>query len=428
MGEKFYQYVWQYMLFCTDNMVTIDGQKVEVISPGVRNTDAGPDFFNAQVTIDGMLWVGNVEIHVNTSSWYEHNHHNDHAYDNVVLHVVVSSDGRVVRDAKGRVIPEMVIRCPEMIMRRYNEVIESQTTIKCSKYISEVPSLELNSWLDRLLYERFEERNKRVSRLFEEFCGDWNQICFCLLARSLGGSINGEAMELLARCTPVRILAKHNNQLQMEALLMGQSGLLPMESEDEYVKLLRREYDFLREKFSLQPINGAMWKYMRLRPGNFPVIRISQLVAVVKLANGNFESVYRSMDVKTMMKTLEVSASKYWDTHYVFGKKSDKESQKKIGLSTRRLIIVNAIIPFVFAYARRFGKETEQLNIMKMLSFLPMEKNSKLEQWKACGVEPHDEGEAQALLLLRKEYCEKSRCLMCRIGHNVFKKGNSVFY
>lgn len=208
----------------------------------------------------------------------------------------------------------------------------------------------------------------------------------------------------------------------MEALLFGQSGLLPQVSDgSEYVGALIREYNFLKVKFSLEPMESSVWKFLRLRPSNFPSIRISQLAFVVALAQGNFESVFRSIDIKTLMNVLAVSASDYWNTHYTFSKESGTDCRKLIGVNTRRLMIINAIIPFVFAYVRRYGNEQEQRNIMNMLSFLPIEKNSKLDAWIECGIVPKDEGEAQALLLLRKEYCDKAKCLMCRIGHLVWK-------
>lgn len=421
MGEMFYQCVWQYRLFESAGLVTVTGERVEVINQGLRNKDAGPDFFNAQIKIEGTLWAGNIEIHTDSASWYQHGHDTDHAYDNVVLHVVAKSDGRTIVNANGLIIPEIEIRYPQMLENRYKEFLASTSAIHCRRYLNKVTDIQLNFWLERLLVERFEQRNERVERLFGEFGGDWNQVCFCLLARSLGGSVNGEQMELLARCTPVRLLAKHNDPLQMEALLLGQSGLLPESSDEEYVKNLRREYDFLKIKFGLEPMNGAVWKYLRLRPVNFPVIRISQLVSVVALARGNFESVFRTIDVQKLLKMLNVSASEYWDNHYIFGKTTDVSRRKMIGVNTRRLMIINAIIPFVFAYMRRYGNEREQQNIIKMLSFLPIEKNSKLDEWIACGITPKDEGEAQALLLLRKEYCDKKRCLFCGIGHSIYR-------
>lgn len=422
MNEAFFQNVWQYKLFGALDLQTTDGEIVEVINQGQHNKDAGPDFFNAQVKIGDTLWAGNVEIHTKSAMWYRHGHDKNHSYDNVILHVVGESDGRPIYNANGLIIPEVVLRYPTYLELRYQEFMNSTSPIRCHNYIERVSEMELNGWIDRLLVERFEQRNRRVEQLFETFNGDWNQVCFCLLARSLGGSINGEAMEMLARCTPVKILFKHNTSLQKEALLYGQSGLLPQSSDDEYVCSLISEYRFLKNKFSLNGMDGQMWKFMRLRPSSFPLIRISQLSAVVSLARGNFESVFRSVDINSLLKLLEVSASEYWDTHYTFGKESLHTSHKFIGKDTRRLMIINAIVPFVFAYTSRYGKEQERLNVMRMLSFLPIEKNNIIETWINCGIVPKDEGEAQALLLLRKEYCDKGNCLSCRLGHIVMTK------
>lgn len=422
MNEAFFQNVWQYKLFGALDLQTTDGEIVEVINQGQHNKDAGPDFFNAQVKIGDTLWAGNVEIHTKSAMWYRHGHDKNHSYDNVILHVVGESDGRTIYNANGLIIPEVVLRYPTYLELRYQEFMNTTSPIRCHNYIERVSEMELNGWIDRLLVERFEQRNRRVEQLFETFNGDWNQVCFCLLARSLGGSINGEAMEMLARCTPVKILFKHNTSLQKEALLYGQSGLLPQSSDDEYVCSLISEYRFLKNKFSLNGMDGQMWKFMRLRPSSFPLIRISQLSAVVSLARGNFESVFRSVDINSLLKLLDVSASEYWDTHYTFGKESLHTSHKFIGKDTRRLMIINAIVPFAFAYTSRYGKEQERLNVMRMLSFLPIEKNNIIETWINCGIVPKDEGEAQALLLLRKEYCDKGNCLSCRLGHIVMTK------
>ncbi|MBP5366273.1 MAG: DUF2851 family protein [Bacteroidales bacterium] len=417
--EKFYQYLWQHRLFYPSGMQTTDGEEVEVINPGFANTDAGPDFFNAQVRIGGTYWAGNVEIHRTSDDWVAHRHNTDPLYNNVILHVVAQHTDTKVVTSTGRQVPELVMQFPDSITARYEELLQSNNFIRCQSRLSEVAQLTRDSWLDRLLLERFEQRNERVEKFLSDFGGDWEQTFFCLLARSMGFVVNAEPMEQMARQTPVRILLKHNNITQMEALLFGQAGLLPQSATDEYTATLIREYDFLKAKFDLKPINGEMWKFLRLRPQNFPTIRLSQLAAIIALTPGNFESAFRSLDVASILKRLEVSASEYWNTHFLFGKTAEKDAPKKLGLQSRRLLIINVTVPFVFAYAHRYGNENEQLNVVRMLQFLPTERNSCLDKWKAVGLEPHNEGEAQALLLLYKKYCQPRRCLSCRFGHEI---------
>lgn len=419
MTEKFIQYIWQHRLFYPLGMTIVQtGEPIEVVNPGQLNTDAGPDFFNAQIRIGKTLWAGNVELHIKSSDWYQHHHHEDSAYDNVILHVVIEPSSNGVCTSAGRQVPEVILRYPNSIAERYEQIIQNPSVVRCGSMLSSLPQLVRDSWLDRLLFERFEQRQQLVEQLIAETNCDWDQIFFVLLCRAMGGVVNAEPMIHLARLTPVKIMFKHNNILQIEALLFGQAGLLHIEASDEYITTLKREYELLRVKFNLTPMSSSEWKWLRLRPNNFPTMRLAQIAAIVAHIPGNFESVFATTNVSHIIEQLNVSASDYWTSHYALGRTS-KATIKTLGLQSRRLIVANAIVPLLFAYARRRGNEREQLNVMKMLSFLPVEKNSRLDEWKQHGIMPQHEGEAQALLLLYKEYCQKNKCLLCRWGHSV---------
>ena len=419
MTEKFFQYIWQHRLFYPNGIIAQPtGETIEVVNPGQLNTDAGPDFFNAQIKIGNTLWAGNVEIHLKASDWYAHKHHQDAAYDNVILHVVAAPNDKPTLTSKGRVVPEVILRFSDEIKQRFDAISSNHSTIRCGNLIGQLSSLDRNSWIDRMLAERFEQRQQMVESYIAETNCDWDQIFFILLCRAMGFVVNAEPMQYLARHTPVKILLKHSNMMQMEAVLFGQAGLLPNEPTDEYTAILKREYTLLQTKFGLEPMSGSEWKWLRLRPSNFPTIRLSQIAAIISRVPGNFESAFATTDVHSIVEQLSVAASDYWDTHYQFGKERSS-SAKTLGLQSRRLIVINAVVPLLFAYARRRGNTTEQLNIVSMLSFLPVEKNSRLREWQQCGISAQHEGEAQALLLLYKEYCQKHKCLVCRWGHCV---------
>lgn len=418
--EQLLHFVWQYKLFYNNELQTTSGEKVAIINVGILNTDAGPDFFNAQVKIGDITWAGNIEIHNTTDDWYAHRHDKDAAYNNVILHVVGKSSGRTIVDSKGRVVPEMELKYPEQIDNRYAHWANASGYVRCGGYMPQLQKLTRDSFLDRLLFERMEILNERVESLLNEFNGDWAQTLFCLLARSMGFVVNAEAMLAMARRTPVSILMKHEEPIQREALLLGQAGMLSTEvaknEADEHLKLLQREYEFLRLKFNLTPIDVSLWKQLRLRPSNMPAIRISQLAAIVGAIGSNFESALLSMDVKSIINKLNISASKYFDNHYIVGKASDSKSEKHLGMQARRLIIINTVVPYLFAYNHRYGNTDELYNTINMLKAIPTERNSRLEIFANYGLKPENEGEAQALLHLYKDYCQKHKCLQCRFG------------
>lgn len=424
MTEAFLQYVWGQRLYLSASQTTVGGEAVEVLNPGRLNTDAGPDFFNAQIRVGATTWAGNVEVHQTTDEWYRHGHDADPAYDNVILHVVGRSTRRCVKTSAGVEIPEVELRYDNRLAERYDALLNpaAGSPIRCASVIPEIPGVVRTAWMDALLVERMRVKCNRALAYVDEARGDLDQAFFCLLSRSLGAKVNAEPMELLARSTPLRILLKHSGAVQTEAALLGQSGLLGAAPADEYVLLLRREYEFLRTKFALEPLDASIWKYAKLRPQNFPDVRIAQLAAAVRSLPGNFQS---SVSV-AWDGAMTQAPSDYWDTHFRLGVQSKGGKRSKgIGASARRQVMVNAVAPFTLAEAERYDDEVRRLAAVDMLRKLPTERNSILDAWDAVGLRACNEADAQALLHLRAEFCERGECLRCRFGHYAISRGVS---
>ncbi len=423
MNEAFLQYIWAHRLYKSASLLTSTGKVVEILNPGRHNTDAGPDFFNAQLRIDGMTWAGNVEIHISSDDWYRHGHDSDPAYNNVILHVVANSTGREIRSAKGDTIPEATLLFDDKLSQRYDHLVRSGdlSFVRCADSLPLVSSVQRTAWLDALLVERMGQKSAKATEFFQLFNGDMDQAFFCLLARALGSKVNAEPMELLARQTPLKVLLKHNNPMQTEAILLGQSGLLSQSPSDDYVRTLQREYSFLKEKFNLDPIPPTAWKYARMRPQNFPDIRIVQLAAIIRALPGNFQSaLFLPLD-----KILAVRPSDYWDSHFRLGVSSPQPRSKQLGSSTRRLVMINCVIPFAIAEANRYANESKKDAAFELLRAIPMESNAIIEGWERAGVSPQNEADAQALIHLKKNYCDKNDCLRCRFGHCAISHGFS---
>lgn len=420
MSEDFIHYLWHQRLFYPSGLTLFGSDEtVEVLHPGWPNHHAGPDFFNSRIKIGSTLWAGNVEIHLKSSEWYQHGHQTDAAYNNVILHVVVHADADEVFDSTGRAVPQMILRYPDDLYAQYDSLIHNTNVIKCIGQIANVSSLDYHSWLDRMLYERMEQRSLQVKAFLDEFEGNWDQVFFVMLCRAMGFGVNGDPFEMLARGLPAKLLFRHSNDLlQLEALLFGQAGFLEnADPSESYVSLLMREYRLLRHKYNLKPMAASNWKFMRLRPPNFPTIRLSQLASIIFKNPGNFESWVNIEKASLFFDHLDVEGSGYWKTHYRFGVVSSHSLPAKLGVTSRNLLIVNAFIPFMFAKSQMRGNTEIQDDILKLFCHLSVEKNSVLNEWAKGGIVPANEGEAQALIYLRQNYCLPGKCLHCRIGH-----------
>lgn len=430
--ELLLHYCWKHRLMGTGNLLTIDGKTVEVIDTGLHNSNAGPDFFNAKVKIDGTLWVGNVEIHDRASHWFAHGHDKDSAYNNVVMHVVGEADA-IVTTADGKTIPQVVVSVPQHVADNYQELLRTDSYPPCYKIVPELSALAIHSWMSALQTERLEQKTIAIEERVKQCGGAWEDAYFMTLARNYGFGINGDAFEQWARCIPLSAVGKHRDDLfQIEAIFLGQAGLLDIDEiaekyrskvmADEYFTRLINEYRYLAHKFSLTPMDSKMWRFLRLRPQNFPHIRISQLATLYHERRTNLSMLAECQSLNDLRQMLTTHVSPYWETHYSFGSESSK-SKKNLSAASIDLLIINTAIPMLFAYGRHLHKEDLCDRAFDILDQLKAENNNIVRMWKECGMEVKTAGDSQALIQLKKEYCDRRECLRCRIGYE-YLKGN----
>ena len=424
MTEAFLHYVWRHQML-DSGLTTTDGQPVVVLKPGELNLNAGPDFFNARVRIGDVEWAGNIEVHINTTDWHLHHHDNDVAYNNVVLHVVYEHDGEV-RLANGKVPPTLELKhvLHPSLVANYESLMAPADgdRIPCGNRIKEVPELVLHSFLERLTVERIEAKTETVKRLHEESHGVWVQTCYWLLARYFGGKVNALPFELLAKATDQRLLARWSDHRQrVEALLMGQAGLLEGQFEDAYPRELQADYEPLQTGTHLVPIGGHLWKFYRLRPSNFPTIRISQFADLMAKTSNPFPALLQMSKVQEMEQFLCCEAAPYWNNHYRFDHEAQNNIRKKIGKVQADLIIINAWVPLLFVYGKELGQQQYKNQAIDLLHQLKAENNAVIRRWQQMDVLPKDAADSQALLQLNDNYCNKRRCLECRIGYHLLK-------
>ena len=420
------QYVWQHRLWPHNQMQTVDGLRVQVIDPGTLNRDAGPDFFNAKIEIDSRLWVGNVEIHVRASDWHRHHHDNDPAYDSVILHVVDRDDTRICR-SDGQVIPQMVMNCePEFHVHYRNMVSRANFDLPCVDEIRNSERLRLTDWLTALAYERLYEKSDRICGLLKHFSGDWDSAAYVTVARCLGFAINGEPFERVALATPLNFLSKHADSLfSLEAILFGQSGLLPAPGtpggSDPYVEELRKEYQFMAHKFGIKPPVSPGWKMSRMRPPNFPHRRIATLAAILHRGYRLLSTLINVETVKDACTIFTPELSSYWQTHFTFSAPSPS-TPRALSLTSSRLMAINAVVPLLHAYGTTHDLAELTQKAMDMLMELPGENNSMTEPFSQAGIKIKDAFTSQALIQLRRRYCMERKCLYCRIGHRMLSQ------
>lgn len=420
MKEDFLHYIWRHKRFDLASLKTTEGEPIQILNFGTHNHHAGPDFTNAKVQIGETIWAGNIEIHLQASDWLQHNHQNDSAYNNVILHVVLDEDRPVFR-ATGERIPclELKRRIPKKVSKIYQKLVHNEYWIPCQNHFHQVPEVTRNLWLDRLLVERLEQKTALIEQRLKKNKGNWEDTFYQYLARNFGFRINNEPFESLAISLPHLILAKHRNNLfQIEALLFGQAGFLDKNFEEEYPNQLKQEYHFLQKKYSLSPIASVSWKFLRLRPANFPTIRIAQFGTLIAHSTNLFSKVLETDTLASIDNLLNVQLSDYWLTHYTFDKIS-KFRNKSLGKLAIQLLIINTIVPFLFLYGSHKGAESYKQKAFKLLEELPKEKNTIIAGWENLGVKAKSAYESQALLQLKNEYCDKKQCLKCAIGNGI---------
>ena len=423
MNEQFLAYLW-FQHLCNTTQCTADGQSVEIIDFGHQNPHAGPDVFNAKIKINGTLWAGNVEFHNHASDWYQHNHQTDARYDSVILHVVNDIDAQVCR-TNGTPIPQLVLQFPDTILQRYHTLQTTPDAIRCAAAFSRFEPVRMSAWMDRLLVERLEQKTEQITRLLERTNNSWEDTFYILLARQFGFSVNADSFEQLALSLPNNILARHRNrEVQIEALLFGQSGLL-QEPVDEYSRILLREYRMLKSKYRLKPMSPTRWRWLRMRPANFPTIRLAQLAALILASHALFSQILETENIKQLYALFDHPASAYWQTHYNFGQALQRPILR-MSNNTLNLIIINVVVPMLFAYGYYRNQEPLQRRAMFFLEQLPPESNSLIAPLVALGAPCRSAYESQALLQLRRYYCNENRCLQCRIGNRLLATSPEV--
>lgn len=434
--EDLVRYVWKHRLFPLTPLLTTDGQEVEVIHPGMENRSDGPDFFNAKVKIAGTLWVGNVEIHGKASDWLLHGHDTNKRYDSVVLHVAGMVDREIVR-TDGTPIPQLELKVPEHIINNYAELRKTDHYPPCYRVIPELGNIVIHSFLSSLLYERLDMRSIQIAQRYEAHDKNWDDALFSTIARNFGFGTNGDAFDEWARRMPFRAVDKHADNLQqIEALFFGQAGLLEEDSvptyykealaSDGYFQTLRREYAFLAHKFDLRPMDYTTWRLLGMRPANFPHVRLAQLAMLYHERRISVSKLLAATDKSSLTELLRVGTSPYWDTHYTFASTPSAPTKKRVTDNAVTLLLINSVAPFYYSYGRRKDSEQHCEQAVALLEQLKAENNYIIRGWIDCGLIVKHAADSQALIQLKKQYCDRRDCLRCRIGYEYLKKEYGV--
>lgn len=419
MQEKLLQFIWQYSLYNPAQLTTTAGEPVVIVHKGLFNTNAGPDFLEAKIRVGDTLLVGHVELHINSSDWKKHGHDTDVAYSNVVLHVVYKHDADT--GPENTAVLELAKYIPDSVLKRYESLMQAKSDIPCASQLQTVKDITKESLLSRMLAERWEDKLNQWAVLLENSAGDWRNVLYWRMAANFGFKVNSDAFLDLAQSIPHNVFAKGNSLLQTEAILFGQAGMLDYNFVDEYPNQLKQEYAYSKQKYRLNPLRARQWKFMRLRPANFPTIRIAQFAALVHKSFHLFSEIIETHTVKEIFPLLDVYASAYWDNHYRFDESTEQVSQKHLGKSSVDNIIINTVAPIQFLYAQAHGTSREQERALQLLDTIPAEKNAIIDLWMGYGWKPANAGHSQAMIQLYNNYCTKKRCLECSIGLSSIK-------
>jgi len=430
MKEEFLHYLWKYSLYDPEKLFDSEGKQIIVINPGEYNRDSGPDFFNARLIIDNTEWAGNVEIHIRSSDFDNHRHNIDPAFDNVILHVVAENDKKVYNTRGEEILTSSLVYNPELY-EKYIELVNNPFIIACQGEVNKLDIFYIRHWLGSMVIERLREKSEHIMKILSVTGNDWEETFYRLLSRYFGFRVNTEPFEMLASALPFRIIRKHSDsRFQIEALLYGTAGMLDEglfkeALNDRYYTDLIKEYKILSAKYSLKPVHGWIWKFARLRPANFPTLRISQLAAMLSVAGGIFSRTLEAGTIHDLRDLFEVTASEYWDNHFVFGKVS-RSYHKNTGSQATDILLINAIIPSIFV----FGKYRDSNEICeKAITFLENigpEENIIINEWQSAGIDADTAFITQGLIQLRNNYCKKRRCLDCGIGNKLLMSGKNL--
>jgi len=422
MKEDFLHYLWKFKKFDTLNLKTFNGEEITIVNVGQYLELAGPDFFNGQIVIGNQKWAGNIEIHLKSSDWYVHHHERDEAYENVILHVVWEHDTEIFRKNNSEIpVLELKKYVDAATIANYQSLIAPKSWIFCEKQLKDIDDFTFKNWQERLFFERLERKSKPIFELLEQTNHDWEAVLFCLLAKNFGLNTNGDIFSKIAQSIPFSIIRKESFEVEnLEALLLGNAGLLDSEKEDTYFKDLKFRYFYLLHKYQLEKKILEPVQFFKHRPDNFPTIRLSQLANLYHSQQNLFSKISTSTSMKNIYEIFEISGSNYWQYHYQFDKESPKK-KKQLSKSFIDLIIINTIIPLQFAYAKSQAKEISE-DLIQLLNEVASEKNAIMDKFSSFGIKSKNAFESQSLLQLKNEYCNKRRCLECAIGMELLKK------
>jgi len=419
MRESFLHFIWQFQKFESFNLQTTRGESIQVVTIGNHNTHAGPDFLEAKILLDDITWYGNVEIHTKASDWDRHGHQRDAAYNNVILHVVWEHD-RDIHSHSGQEIPtlELKEKIEDALLKKCNHLILSPLQIPCASQLKTVKRIDILSMMERVGVFRLQQKSELILNLLDRNKGSWEETTHQLLFKNFGFKRNSESFLKLAQLIAHKTLIKHARDLfQLEALLFGMAGLLDDRLDDDYHQKLREEFKFLAKKYGLEErcMKSVEWKFLRMRPGNFPTMRIAQLAAFIHHNSKFFNAIVSSVDLGAVRSLFDFGVSDYWKSHYRFGKQS-KDQNHKLGSGSIDILLINTVGPILAAY----GKHVDDIGFLDravaLTQGLKPEGNHIIRQWKETGINAENAFDSQALIGLYNDYCLKKKCLSCKIG------------
>ena len=420
LTEELFQHIWKFRLFTQTGLTTLDGLPIQILQPGVHNTNAGPDFMAAQIKIGDTLWAGNVELHLKTSDWYRHGHQHNQQYNNVVLHVVFEHD---VQEQTTDGIPciELQQHIPKMVLDRFARLRESAAFIPCGKSAGNVPYMVWEKWKERLLAERLERRANRFQSWLLCNRYNWEEVCYWAVAESFGLPVNGEAFLQLVQSLPYTLVLRHQHSIfHLEALLFGQAGMLEQVFKEEYPIRLQQEYNYMRHKYQLQPLAGHLWKWLRMRPSSFPTIRIASLAGLLHKGSHLFSRILETADVAGFEQLIAIEPSLYWQEHYRFDVPIGKA--RFPGQKAVHGILINSVLPLLYMYGREKMQYRYQERAVDLIQLIPAEGNHVISGWEELNVAAKSAQDSQALLELKNNYCNEKRCLECAVGVKLLKE------
>jgi hypothetical protein len=417
MNERLLQFIWQHLYFNKEKILTHDGQPLQILFQGLYNTNQGPDFLDAKIKIGDVLWAGHVELHVKTSHWAKHGHEADEQYNSVILHAVWEHDGK---EEQRFPVVELKSRVPSMLLKKYNELMQKNNFVPCQQHLSSVKEIVWMSWKERMIAERLQEKIATIETMLAATKQHWEEVFWQLIARNFGITLNAELFQSVASSVSINILAKHKNQIhQLEALLLGQAGLLAGDFEDHYPQMLQKEYRFLQKKYQLKPVHQAP-VFLRMRPSNFPTVRLAQLAMLIHQSSHLFSKIIEAKKLAEIKSMLDVTANDFWNTHYTLHETSTHKT-KHLGNTMVENILINTVLPVLFAYGNIHKQEAIKQKAINWLQQLPKEKNNITKNWEAAGVGHQSAFDSQALLFLKKKYCNAKNCLQCAVGNSILK-------